>query len=54
MEFRKFLDGIVEEARRIAEKYGVDVNDVLLCFAVVMRTVIEIEIEVEVEDGEVP
>jgi len=39
--YRKFIGDLREEATRIAKKYGLNENDVLLCFAYLMRDLLD-------------
>lgn len=39
--YRRFIGELREEAVRIARKYGLDENDVLLCFAYLLRDLLE-------------
>lgn len=39
--YQKFIGELREEAVRIARKYGLDENDVLLCFAYMLRDLLE-------------
>lgn len=39
--YRKFIGDLKEEAERIAKKYGLDENDALLCFAYLMRDLLD-------------